>query len=94
MRGLKFVSGLFGIAEAVSHPVRGAWIEITKMSSMVVAAGGRTPSGVRGLKFSSATYGRIKSTSHPVRGAWIEIPLPHPHTSVGANVAPRQGCVD
>ena len=34
----------------MSHPSRGAWIEITGVAITVLRAMGRTPRGVRGLK--------------------------------------------
>ena len=35
---------------AMSHPVRGAWIEMASAAVGAAFACGRTPSGVRGLK--------------------------------------------
>ena len=35
----------------MSHPSRGAWIEIKNPPSMIPFVGGRTPRGVRGLKY-------------------------------------------
>ncbi len=37
----------------LSHPTRGAWIEIYPEDSECVKAESRTPRGVRGLKFLS-----------------------------------------
>ena len=57
-----------------SHPVRGAWIEMTSWGSAMGVLSCRTPSGVRGLKWVKATpTADDASKSHPVRGAWIEI---------------------
>ena len=58
----------------LSHPVRGAWIEMKPRQDFDVMERRRTPSGVRGLKFRAANRNiGGRSGSHPVRGAWIEI---------------------
>ena len=51
VRGLK--SDINRIVQNIieSHPVRGAWIEITSERKKSFEVGRRTPSGVRGLKF-------------------------------------------
>ena len=57
----------------MSHPARGAWIEIAgvgRRSSRL----GRTPQGVRGLKCLKVCDTVVDLLeSHPARGAWIEI---------------------
>ena len=58
----------------MSHPVRGAWIEIRKVIADVIAVIPSHP--VRGawieiLKKNLRIINKAKS--HPVRGAWIEI---------------------
>ena len=59
-----------------SHPVRGAWIEISNDKVDKLLEKSRTPSGVRGLKFVKFCLCRfIFKKSHPVRGAWIEIAI-------------------
>ena len=58
----------------MSHPARGAWIEITGASTRAGLLRGRTPQGVRGLKFRAGSRTPTHYTSHPARGAWIEIP--------------------
>ena len=60
---------------------------------MVVAAGGRTPSGVRGLKYHICFACYPANGSHPVRGAWIEMVDAKARIYISL-VAPRQGCVD
>ena len=60
----------------MSHPVRGAWIEILDRTLLRVGVSCRTPSGVRGLKFVVLVVVKIIGRSHPVRGAWIEINFP------------------
>ena len=57
----------------MSHPVRGAWIEIVRPLPVLVPRLRRTPSGVRGLKCGLYSAAICSETSHPVRGAWIEI---------------------
>ena len=50
VRGLKFRNVEDAAAAAVSHPARGAWIEINSFFSSVTGTSRRTPQGVRGLK--------------------------------------------
>ena len=59
----------------LSHPARGAWIEITIFQSISVnVVSSRTPQGVRGLKSNTEPRPTRQSPkSHPARGAWIEI---------------------
>ena len=58
---------------ALSLPVRGAWIEIRQIASVVHLMLGRSPCGERGLKCHLAVPCHVRFTSLPVRGAWIEI---------------------
>ena len=60
---------------ALSHPSRGAWIEITRRTGSPLPSS-RTPHGVRGLKYNVLRLSAIDSMSHPSRGAWIEILIP------------------
>ena len=53
----------------------------------------RTPRGVRGLKPERQQQDAAPPLSHPARGAWIETEF-HIHLEYGAQVAPREGCVD
>ena len=77
----------------MSHPSRGAWIEITPMGLPKSAICGRTPHGVRGLKYPVPDGRPALDRSHPSRGAWIEI-----ESKCGCRrrlpVAPLTGCVD
>ena len=58
----------------MSHPARGAWIEITTTTSGYTLSSRRTPHGVRGLKSDAAEIvADCIESSHPARGAWIEI---------------------
>ena len=63
---------------SMSHPTRGAWIEMSKAGKESKEAAGRTPHGVRGLKYTGRLSARLDSLSHPTRGAWIEIPCCSP----------------
>ena len=89
---MKYPSNGIMIPPHGSHPVRGAWIEIGRASPRT----GPTPSHpVRGawIEISYAMKKIGQPSSHPVRGAWIEI-THSPRIFSGADVAPREGCVD
>ena len=77
----------------VSHPSRGAWIEITTCAVLRNSSVCRTPHGVRGLKSRRCVRRGQERESHPSRGAWIEI---RRRTFIGVPryVAPLTGCVD
>ena len=57
----------------MSHPVRGAWIEIPRLGEMLSPIFGSHP--VRGawIEIPVDLKSEIYFLSHPVRGAWIEI---------------------
>ena len=57
----------------MSHPARGAWIEIIILRACSSSGKCRTPQGVRGLKFRYPLGNFGGYESHPARGAWIEI---------------------
>ena len=77
----------------VSHPSRGAWIEIEPSSSGGPSSSSRTPRGVRGLKLGTSVEYLLTGESHPSRGAWIEI-LSAFVDAAKRQVAPLAGCVD
>ena len=55
----------------LSHPVRGAWIEILLLEKFYHRTQSRTPSGVRGLKYTPKMYSRYDTygrTPSGVRG--------------------------
>ena len=56
----------------LSHPVRGAWIEI---KNIIVLFSTIVSHPVRGawIEIIFLQYAKVPSASHPVRGAWIEI---------------------
>ncbi len=61
------------IVNELSHPSRGAWIEMSIRPPPDGEASGRTPHGVRGLKSELLARFDAGEMSHPSRGAWIEI---------------------
>ena len=68
-------SGLVGqlALEVMSHPTRGAWIEMPQIYGDQHELASRTPHGVRGLKSSQFLLKQKRPASHPTRGAWIEM---------------------
>ena len=77
----------------MSHPTRGAWIEILALTIHHTIPRRRTPHGVRGLKSVADGDAVITATSHPTRGAWIEISATVKAQDILV-VAPHTGCVD
>ena len=77
----------------LSHPARGAWIEIREVLCDRIAEYRRTPQGVRGLKLPGDGASDPGRKSHPARGAWIEM-IAFCMACVVGIVAPRKGCVD
>ena len=78
----------------LSHPVRGAWIEIS--GAAAAAREARQSHPVRGAWIEISCQPSVainQIESHPVRGAWIEI-TDLSHSLILIDVAPRQGCVD
>ena len=75
VRGLKclmFCIGVVGVT--VSHPTRGAWIEIVRVFGRHHAANASHPT--RGAWIEILVLFGVKivrRVSHPTRGAWIEI---------------------
>ena len=58
-----------------SHPVRGAWIEISRCSAAYIQSASHPVRGAwieMGSRGDGAGY---TASSHPVRGAWVEISL-------------------
>ena len=76
VRGLKFVEEDEVPAVALSHPSRGAWIEMLRVLELLGKYLSRTPHGVRGLKCVASVARLVAMTSHPSRGAWIEMKNP------------------
>ena len=71
VRGLKFDLLLDVVPDRMSHPTRGAWIEITCLTDLTNRAASRTPHGVRGLKSPrrrKRSSWRCNRTPHGVRG--------------------------
>ena len=78
----------------MSHPTRGAWIEIITLSIFKLKVNCRTPPGVRGLKYNYKYNIVYKIWSHPTRGAWIEMIRTVILFLLSVGVAPHPGCVD
>ena len=57
----------------MSHPSRGAWIEMNTLHIWFIVVNRRTPHGVRGLKLLGNGRVARDGRSHPSRGAWIEM---------------------
>ena len=76
----------------LSHPVRGAWIEIYINDTIDKKL---LSHPVRGawIEMPEPFEEEQTAESHPVRGAWIEI-IMLSSTLKKFSVAPRQGCVD
>ena len=70
VRGLKLERLTVSVVDQLSHPSRGAWIEIPVTSLARSANTGRTPHGVRGLKCLCMPYrcSARRRTPHGVRG--------------------------
>ena len=72
--GLKYKAYADTLKQAMSHPSRGGWIEITSVPGLHGCLLGPTPHGVGGLKYSQRHRPQGgKDQSHPSRGGWIEI---------------------
>ena len=69
VRGLKFHRHMVTLGNEMSHPARGAWIEMPTVSNLAAASASRTPQGVRGLKFTEGEHVVKAEKSHPARGA-------------------------
>ena len=77
----------------LSHPARGAWIEMIPIAQQLKHTFRRTPQGVRGLKFRLRFFCQVapRRTPHGVRGLkYLRFGL----CFAFAAVAPRMGCVD
>ena len=65
---MKSVPAFAAVAPNVSHPPRGAWIEIIIGSRDIIPDLCRTPRGVRGLKYRVAVYARRGACVAPPAG--------------------------
>ena len=91
---MKFDSLLTDICKDRSLPLRGAWIEISLVVSMVPRRSGRSPYGERGLK--SAKAQQIKEPAHrrsPYGERGLKLVFP-PQEGLDTWVAPLTGSVD
>ena len=57
----------------MSHPARGAWIEIYNVQANKELAAKSHPARGAWIEIKSYTVSKKCSVSHPARGAWIEI---------------------
>ena len=80
------------LREALSHPVRGAWIEITAEYNPIHNFESHPVRGAW-IEMVIICCDVVTPMSHPVRGAWIEINMSL-DTFTNKMVAPREGCVD
>ena len=55
VRGLKYFLHFVCLDREVSHPARGAWIEMAVTVGLAILTACRTPQGVRGLKCGNDT---------------------------------------
>ena len=76
----------------MSHPARGAWIEING-NGIVDNAEKSHPARGAWIEISRPPMPRYGRPSHPARGAWIEICMVCRQAAT-ITVAPRKGCVD
>ncbi len=92
VRGLKFDGEPWPIKKAVSHPPRGAWIEILTVNSVLPFFLSHPPRGAW-IEIAGGDCQALLPASHPPRGAWIEMDLT---VTIRYNpeVAPPTGCVD
>ena len=81
------------IAGAVSHPARGAWIEISRVMVLLPPPLSHPARGAWIEIPAGGARACMPSQSHPARGAWIEI-MSRASTTTQPLVAPRKGCVD
>ena len=77
----------------MSHPARGAWIEIMYVLARMKRARQSHPARGAWIEIYAPALALSLPSSHPARGAWIEIQfiLQKP---IDISVAPRKGCVD
>ena len=70
---MKFGRLGFGLGLVLSHPVRGAWIEIPPLFLRDLALKSHPVRGAWIEIAQSKADILLRLASHPVRGAWIEI---------------------
>ena len=79
--------------QRLSHPSRGAWIEMNRWASTTITGSSSHPSRGAWIEMNPGNPYSPWTRSHPSRGAWIEI-YPIGCTLNRLNVAPLTGCVD
>ena len=78
----------------VSHPARGAWIEIYYVRREGLLSPESHPARGAWIEITFFCDVLKIAASHPARGAWIEIFCDLLSVGRHPNVAPRPGCVD
>ena len=69
---MKFVAGALLIALGLSHPARGAWIEMRDAGG-ITSADWSHPARGAWIEINTPRGAAPHTESHPARGAWIEI---------------------
>ena len=77
----------------MSHPARGAWIEIRGSRAPLLGSVQSHPARGAWIEILSRRLDGLYGMSHPARGAWIEIAEAESRIA-DRLVAPRKGCVD
>ena len=93
VRGLKSFSRRTIRRISLSHPARGAWIEIFQLFCTIVILKSHPARGAWIEIYKDYGLTLTVTKSHPARGAWIEIKSSIALSHVSP-VAPRTGCVD
>ena len=75
VRGLKWKVLHGDIRQNVSHPARGAWIEIAEVRRPRLWPGPSHPARGAWIEIVVRLYNTTTFRSHPARGAWIEMPV-------------------
>ena len=73
VRGLKLCGGITLYVHVMSHPSRGAWIEITTAPARTNTRTSSHPSRGAWIEIGNKSAWSAGARSHPSRGAWIEI---------------------
>ena len=73
VRGLKLVWWSKPQARRLSHPARGAWIEILRLRNTPTKSTSHPARGAWIEMDGTTSTVTLSSPSHPARGAWIEI---------------------
>ena len=89
---MKYINIGNKLVVAVSHPARGAWIEMPRCLNPISAYRSHPARGAW-IEIVHMILAAAVCQSHPARGAWIEI-ADAAAKLLTVGVAPRKGCVD